>query len=444
MSILESPGQKVGAFFYLRFMTMEELHALFLEHPTVCTDTRKITENCLFFALKGPNFNGNAFAQEALDKGAAYAIIDEEAFKTSDKFVLCKDVLETLQQLATYHRNYSKARIVSLTGSNGKTTTKELINAVISKKYKTIATQGNLNNHIGVPLTLLSIKEDTEMAIVEMGANHIGEIEFLCTIAQPDFGYITNFGKAHLEGFGSIEGVIQGKSELYNYLKVNDKYIFLNADDDIQKEKLSTYTKKMGFSTNDDHQFYNIQFLGVTPFISLKFEGIQINTQLVGKYNFPNCCAAILMGKYFNVPLEDIKSAIERYQPQNNRSQILSKNGFDIVLDAYNANPTSMKAALENFSLMHADHKTLILGDMFELGNTASEEHQAIADFAEQLQFDAVYLVGENFFAINTALNKFKSFDKLKEHLKKNPLEKGALLIKGSRGMALERALDLL
>ncbi len=443
MSILKSPGQNVRAFFYLRFMTMEELHALFLEHPKICTDTRKITENCLFFALKGPNFNGNAFAQEALEKGAAYAIIDEKEFKTSDRFVVCKDVLGTLQQLATYHRNYSKAKIVSLTGSNGKTTTKELINAVISKKYQTIATQGNLNNHIGVPLTLLSIKEDTEIAIVEMGANHQKEIEFLCSIAQPDFGYITNFGKAHLEGFGGVDGVIKGKSEMYDYLMANDKYVFFNADDDIQKEKLSHYTKKMGFSTND-HHYYNIKFLGVDPFVSLEAEGTEIQTQLVGKYNFSNCCAAILMGKYFNVPIADIKSAIEAYQPQNNRSQLLTKNGFDILLDAYNANPTSMKAALENFSLMDAQRKTLILGDMFELGDTAAEEHQAIADVAKELGFDDAYLVGENFYGSDTRLNKFKSFDDLKQHLSKNPLEKGALLIKGSRGMALERVLDLL
>ncbi|HKL89644.1 MAG TPA: UDP-N-acetylmuramoyl-tripeptide--D-alanyl-D-alanine ligase [Allomuricauda sp.] len=422
---------------------MEELHALFLEHPTICTDTRKITENCLFFALKGPNFNGNAFAQEALDKGAAFAIIDEEDFKTSDKFVLCDNVLATLQQLAIYHRNRSKAKIISLTGSNGKTTTKELINAVISKSYNTIATRGNLNNHIGVPLTLLDIKEDTEIAIVEMGANHKKEIEFLCSIAQPDFGYITNFGKAHLEGFGGVEGVIKGKSELYDYLMANNKYIFLNADDDIQKQKLGNYTKKMGFSTSD-HHYYNIKFLGVDPFVLVEMEGIQISTQLVGKYNFSNCCAAILMGKYFNVPLEDIKSAIEAYQPQNNRSQMLSKNGFDIVLDAYNANPTSMQAALENFVLMDAKRKTLIIGDMFELGDTAAEEHQIIADYADKLQFDEVYLVGENFFRTKTSATQFKSFDDLKEHLIENPLEKGALLIKGSRGMALERILEIL
>ncbi|SDQ47011.1 UDP-N-acetylmuramoyl-tripeptide--D-alanyl-D-alanine ligase [Flagellimonas zhangzhouensis] len=423
-------------------MKMEALHALFLEHPTICTDTRKVTDNCLFFALKGPNFNGNAFAQEALDKGATYAIIDETDYNTSDKFILCEDVLETLQQLATYHRKQCKAKIISLTGSNGKTTTKELINAVISKKYKTIATKGNLNNHIGVPLTLLSIQEDTEMAIVEMGANHIGEIEMLCNIAQPDFGYITNFGKAHLEGFGSVEGVIQGKSELYNFIRSNGGHIFFNADDPIQKEKLNSCTKKIGFSTTD-HQFYNIEFLKANPFVTLKVEETTITTQLIGKYNFPNCCAAIIMGKYFNVPLEEIKSAIESYQPQNNRSQILEKNGFKIILDAYNANPTSMKAALENFSLMDAEHKTLIIGDMFELGTTATEEHQAIADLAKELNFQDVYLVGKNFFGTQTDLLQFETFDALKAHLEDQPLKKGTLLIKGSRGMALERVLDL-
>jgi UDP-N-acetylmuramoyl-tripeptide--D-alanyl-D-alanine ligase len=424
-------------------MTLEQLHALFLEHPKVSTDTRKIAENSIFFALKGDNFNGNAFASEALDKGAAYAVIDESEFHIDERTILVDHVLETLQQLATYHRKHCKAKVISLTGSNGKTTTKELIYAVISKKYRTIATQGNLNNHIGVPLTLLSIQEDTEMAIVEMGANHQGEIAMLSNIAQPDFGYITNFGKAHLEGFGGVEGVIKGKSELYQFLMANNRYIFMNADDPIQQEKLNGYAKKMGFST-EDHLFYNIQLVQANPFVTLKVEDVDIETQLIGKYNFSNCCAAILMGKYFNVPLTDVKSALESYQPQNNRSQILTKNGFKIVLDAYNANPTSMRVALENFSGMQETHKTVIIGDMFELGETAAEEHQVIADLVQELGFESAYLVGENFFGTQTPLPKYRTFEDLKAHLSSHPLSKGTLLIKGSRGMALERVLDLL
>ena len=424
-------------------MTLEQLHALFLEHPNVSTDTRKIAENSIFFALKGDNFNGNAFVAEALDKGAAYAVIDESEFHIDERTILVDHVLETLQQLATYHRKHCKAKVISLTGSNGKTTTKELIYAVISKKYRTIATQGNLNNHIGVPLTLLSMQEDTEMAIVEMGANHQGEIAMLSNIAQPDFGYITNFGKAHLEGFGGVEGVIKGKSELYQFLMANNRYIFMNADDPIQREKLNGYAKKMGFST-EDHQFYNIQLVQANPFVTLKVEDVDIETQLIGKYNFSNCCAAILMGKYFNVPLTDVKSALESYQPQNNRSQILTKNGFKIVLDAYNANPTSMRAALENFSGMQETHKTVIIGDMFELGETAAEEHQVIADLVQELGFESAYLVGENFFGTQTPLSKYRTFEDLKAHLSSHPLSKGTLLIKGSRGMALERVLDLL
>ncbi len=424
-------------------MTLEQLHALFLAHPTICTDTRKITDNCLFFALKGPNFNGNKFAKEALTKGAAYVIIDEEDHRISEQCILVDDVLQTLQKLSTFHRNYGNAKVISITGSNGKTTTKELINMVLSKKYRTIATKGNLNNHIGVPLTLLSITNTTEIAIVEMGANHQKEIAFLSSIAQPDFGYITNFGKAHLEGFGGVEGVIKGKSELYDYLIANKKHVFLNADDPIQFQKLGSYTKKIGFSQSD-HKFYNIQFIDANPFVALEVESIPIETQLIGKYNFTNCSAAILMGKYFNVPMEAIKVAIESYQPKNNRSQIINKKGFEIILDAYNANPTSMKAALENFAIMEAKNKTLILGDMFELGRDALKEHQSIADMIKNLSFNDVFFVGENFFATKTSYEKFKSFHDLKEHLNQNRLKKGALLIKGSRGMALERVLDIL
>lgn len=427
-------------------MDIAQLHQLFLAHPTVSTDTRRITENCIFFSLKGDNFNGNAYASEALKKGAAYSIIDEAEFNTSDNHILVEDVLSSLQQLATYHRHYSKAKVISLTGSNGKTTTKELINQVLSKKYRTIATKGNLNNHIGVPLTLLSIKEDTEIAIIEMGANHQKEIEFLSQIAQPDFGYITNFGKAHLEGFGGVEGVIKGKSELYNYLTSNNRSVFLNADDPIQLEKLGDYIKKFGFSTGNS-QYYEITLEGANPFVKLQVEGAIINSQLIGSYNFTNCAAAVLMGKYFNIPVSDIKTAIESYVPENNRSQLLEKNGHQIILDAYNANPTSMKAALENFSSMDGDrgNKIAFLGDMFELGETAAEEHRIIADLAAKLNFDFVFLVGKNFAGIASTDLTFSSFEGVANYLKENPIpKKSTLLIKGSRGMALERLLDIL
>ena len=424
-------------------MTIEQLHQLFLEFPQVCTDTRKISPNCIFFALKGDNFNGNKYAAQALEKGASYAIVDEDEFAGSDNTILVKNVLTTLQNLSQFHRNYCKAKVIGLTGSNGKTTTKELITAVLSKKYKTIATKGNLNNHIGVPLTLLSITPDTEMAIVEMGANHLNEIEFLCKLAEPDFGYITNFGKAHLEGFGSEEGVIKGKSELYDFLTSHNKSVFFNADDPIQKEKLSTVIKKFGYSQNDN-EFFNIKLNGADPFVKIAVGDIHITTQLVGSYNFTNCCAAILIGKYFNVEMDEIKKGIENYIPQNNRSQIIDKNGHHIILDAYNANPTSMKAALENFQQLKADYKVAFLGDMFELGKTAEKEHQEICNIATNMNFDQVFLIGENFFKTKSDCSKFKSFDHLKETLNNKTLKNATILIKGSRGMALERILDLL
>lgn len=425
-------------------MEIAQLHQLFLKHPTVCTDTRKISEDCIFFALKGENFNGNTYASEALKKGAALAVVDEEEHATSDRHLLVDDVLETLQNLSTYHRNRSQAKVIALTGSNGKTTTKELINAVLSKKYRTIATKGNLNNHIGVPLTLLSIQADTEMAVVEMGANHLKEIEFLCNLAQPDFGYVTNFGKAHLEGFGSEEGIIKGKSELYDYLTSHNRSVFINADDKIQIEKLKNHIKKYGFSTKN-HGYYPIKLVDTDPFVKLKAEETLIASQLIGSYNFTNCAAAVLIGKYFNVALDDIKSAIENYIPSNNRSQILEKNGHRIILDAYNANPTSMKAALTNFNQMKGANKIAFLGDMFELGHTAKVEHQNIAELASTLGIKSTYLIGENFNGTKTSLKKFQSFDVLKKYLEENPLkEENLILIKGSRGMALERILDLL
>ncbi|WP_298488895.1 UDP-N-acetylmuramoyl-tripeptide--D-alanyl-D-alanine ligase [uncultured Maribacter sp.] len=425
-------------------MTIQELHQHFLDHKLVSTDTRKISKNSIFFALKGDNFNGNAYAKEALSKGAFLAIVDEKEYVNNKDIILVNNALTTLQQLANYHRNYCSAKIISITGSNGKTTTKELINAVLSTQYKTIATKGNLNNHIGVPLTLLSIKEDTEIAVVEMGANHKKEIAFLCSIAEPDYGYITNFGKAHLEGFGSLEGVIEGKSELYDYLTTNKKKVFLNADDPIQKEKLDTYIQKFGFS-QEQKEYYNIILLSASPFVSIHVEKTIINTKLIGKYNFTNSCAAIVIGKYFSIALPAIQKAIESYTPENNRSQIIEKKEYKIILDAYNANPTSMTAALENFSTLKDNTKVLFLGDMFELGKTSQEEHQNIADLAQKLNFNSVYLIGENFNRTKTNLQKFNSFESLKLYLKENNLpENSTILIKGSRGMALERILDII
>ena len=430
-------------FFYLRNMDLNQLHQHFLESGKISTDTRKIEEGSLFFALKGPNFNANEFAQEALDKGAALSIVDQKEYQTSNKTILVDNVLETLQKLATYHRNQCTAKVISLTGSNGKTTTKELIHAVLSKKYKTIATQGNLNNHIGVPLTLLSITPETEIAIVEMGANHQGEIAFLSSLAQPDFGYITNFGKAHLEGFDGVEGVIKGKSELYDYLQANDKHVFLNADDPIQLKKLGPYIKKFGFSQNNS-QYYPIQMVEAAPFLKVKFEAILVDTNLVGEYNFTNCASAILMGKYFNVPPHAIKTALECYTPENKRSQLLEKKVTQIVLDAYNANPTSMEAALKNFSRFETGNKIVFLGDMFELGASATSEHQYIADLLKELGFKDVFLVGENFAKTKGPFKTFQSFADFEKNVNLKILAKSHLLIKGSRGMAMERILDLI
>jgi len=425
-------------------MKVEALHEIFLQNPSICTDTRKLVENDIFFALKGENFNGNSYAQKAIENGAIYAVIDEAKFFIDHRTILMENALQTLQNLANFHRHHCKAKIVALTGSNGKTTTKELINAVLSQSYKTIATKGNLNNHIGVPLTLLSIKEDTEIAIVEMGANHQKEIEFLSNLAEPDFGYITNFGKAHLEGFGGVEGVIRGKSELYTHLIAKNKGIFMNADDPIQKEKLALYINKYGYSSTDT-TFSIIKMSGANPFVEIEVEKTHIRTRLIGSYNFPNCCAAILIGKYFNVDIGMIKLGLESYIPDNNRSQVIEKKGRKIILDAYNANPTSMKAALENFSQMQSDHKFLFLGDMFELGEDAKEEHQNIAELAQELGFKNTILIGENFYETKNDFKKFKTFDDLKEYLDFEKITpKSTLLIKGSRGMALERILEII
>ncbi|WP_189360307.1 UDP-N-acetylmuramoyl-tripeptide--D-alanyl-D-alanine ligase [Algibacter mikhailovii] len=425
-------------------MTIAQLHSFFLSSNAACTDTRKINRDDMFFALKGDNFNGNTYAEQAIEMGAKYAIIDEPEYHTTAKTILVKNVLETLQELATYHRLYLNKPIIALTGSNGKTTTKELINVVLSKKYNTSATIGNLNNHIGVPLTLLAMRKETEIGIVEMGANHLKEIAFLCDIAKPDYGYITNFGKAHLEGFGGVEGVIKGKSEMYAFLLQNKKTIFINSDDAIQIEK----TKKgniYSFGNLETNPNVPITNLKTQPNVTCTYNNLKISSQLIGDYNFHNIAAAICIGNFFKVDDESIKAAIENYVSTNNRSQIITKGSNQIVLDAYNANPTSMRAALLNFQNLKGN-KIAILGDMFELGVDAKQEHQDIVDLVLSLNIDQVFLIGEHFYESKIDANKaiqFKTFDNFETSSELKAIQNSSLLIKGSRGMALERVLDM-
>ena len=417
-------------------MKIEEIYTLYKTHYLVDTDTRKIRQNSIFFALKGDTFNGNEYAEKAIQLGASYAIVDEEKYKTNATIILVDNVLETLQKLATFHRKQLQIPIIGLTGSNGKTTSKELINAVLQTKYKTTATIGNLNNHIGVPLTLLSMTPKTEIGIVEMGANHQKEIAFLCSICEPDFGYITNFGKAHLEGFGGIEGVIKGKSELYTYIKNNNKIAFVNPNDAIQVQKTS--------SINCIYFSEDIKFQELNPYVKITVKNKAIQTHLIGTYNYSNVVVAITIGNYFKIDTQKIKKAIENYIPTNNRSQIIQKSLNTIVLDAYNANPSSMKVALESFAATTHKNKTVILGDMFELGLDSRKEHEEIAEMASNLNFYNTFFVGENFYSINTSKKKFKTYTELANYIKENPLRDQYILIKASRGMSLERIVDLI
>jgi UDP-N-acetylmuramoyl-tripeptide--D-alanyl-D-alanine ligase len=425
-------------------MNIQEIHNLFLQCKSLSIDTRKIEKDSMFFAIKGENFDANTFAKQALELGALFVVVDNESYFIDERTILVRNSLETLQELAKFHRAYLKLPIIALTGSNGKTTTKELINVVLSKKYRTKATVGNLNNHIGVPLTLLSFNSETEIGIVEMGANHKKEIEFLCEIAQPDYGYITNFGKAHLEGFGGVEGVIEGKSEMYQYLAKNNKMAFVNLEDPIQVEK-SALIKSFNFGLNNDKADVKISNITANPFVVVDYEKFKVESHLIGLYNSNNINAAVSIGRYFKVADEAVKEAIENYIPENNRSQLLKKGSNQIILDAYNANPSSMAVAITNFLQLDSQNKVMVLGDMFELGKESPQEHKIIVDSLLNQNKSICYLIGKAFYENRVTgqnIHFFESFEEFSNHLKTIHFENNSILIKGSRGMALERTLE--
>ena len=427
-------------------MDINHIHSLFLKCNSISTDTRKIEANSFFVAIKGDRFDANTFAKEALEKGALYVIIDNPKYFIDERTLVVEDSLTALQELAKFHRTYLNLPIIAITGSNGKTTTKELIQVVLSKKYHTKATIGNLNNHIGVPLTLLSFTKQTEIGIVEMGANHQKEIEFLCSIAQPDFGYITNFGKAHLEGFGGLEGVIKGKSEMYEYLISNEKLIFVNFDDAIQVEKTKN-AKTHTFGLNKSDAAINISEIKANPFVSITYQNEVIASNLIGLYNATNIMAALSIGTYFGVPLPKIKEAIEGYVPENNRSQLIKKNSNEIILDAYNANPSSMAVAIANFLQLEKPLKVAILGDMFELGEESREEHKGIRNLLSNESQVTTFFIGNDFYQNKIEkenLHFYETFDSFLVDFKKLQFENHTILIKGSRGMAMERILEFL
>ncbi len=431
-------------------MTIEQLYELYTQYPSVQTDTRKLKPGDIFFALKGPSFNGNVFAQQALEFGAAYAVIDEKEFATGNKTILVKDVLTTLQQLARYHRlqftslpDGRQIPFIAITGSNGKTTTKELVYTVLSTTYKTYTTQGNLNNHIGIPLTILSIRRDAEIAIIEMGANHQKEIEGYCEYTLPTHGVITNCGKAHLEGFGGTEGVRRGKGELYDYLRNKKGTAFVMWDYDYLQSMSKGIKEIITYGTKEAD--YIGRILQCEPFIQVAIEKgasiKKIRTQLVGEYNLSNVLVAVTIGKYFNIDDNKITEAIEAYAPTNSRSQLVSIGSNQIVLDAYNANPSSMKAAIENFSKMHKADKVLLLGAMAELGTDSLVEHKAIIDLLTKYTWKEVVLVGGDFQKIAHPFTGLNNVAEAAEWFRKKQFQDTAILIKGSRSMQMEKVL---
>jgi UDP-N-acetylmuramoyl-tripeptide--D-alanyl-D-alanine ligase len=423
--------------------SVEDLYNLYVQFPGISIDSRHIVPDSLFFAMKGGNFDGNLFSADALEKGAAYAVIDNPEFQRDQRYVLVDNTLTALQELARVHRRKIKARIIGITGSNGKTTTKELIGRVLSTSYNTRMTKGNLNNHIGVPLTILEINAADDFGVVEMGANHPGEIADLCAISMPDFGIITNIGKAHLEGFGSFEGVIKAKSELYHFIRQIKGTVFLNMDNQLLVD-IATGIECFTYGTSDKADCSG-EIISGNPFLSVNWSGKHqsgtIQTNLFGEYNLENILAAISIGLYFNVSAEKINDAISSYNPDNNRSQWIDTGKNLLVMDAYNANPSSMKAALVNFGNLDSPSKLVILGDMMELGPESLHEHQDIIDLANSLSFNQLILIGENFFnATKTSgIVTFRTIQEARSWFLLNPVVNSSILIKGSRKMQLEQ-----
>lgn len=417
-------------------MEIDQLYNIYKQHPEICIDSRKINEGCLFFALKGETFDGNQFASVALLSGAAYAIIDDPEKNKSDKCILVTSVLECLQELASYHRKHLNIPVLAITGSNGKTTTKELCRDVLQKKFNTKATFGNLNNHIGVPLTILGTTSAVEFLIVEMGANHQGEIDFLCKIANPTYVFITNIGKAHLEGFGGVEGIKIGKTEMYRYAAKNNGKIFLNFDDEILTTMAPPESTIIGYSSSD-----LVKIIEVQPFLTFSYSEIIVHTKLYGSYNQPNIAFSIAAGNYFGVETKDIVMALEAYEPENNRSQITQVGTNTIIKDAYNANPSSMKLSIESFYKMHGSNKVLVLGDMLELGEFAEFEHRQIIDMTKTLGFQNSIFVGENFMKVKDMFHGkyFNHIDEAREYFKNNNFTQALILLKGSRGISVEK-----
>lgn len=427
-------------------ISIEDLYALYKMCGAVCTDTRHIIPGSIFFALKGPHFNANTLAGEALQKGAAYAVVDDAAFAQGEKYVLTEDSLKTLQQLARHHRHQLKIPFIGLTGSNGKTTSKELLQAVLQTTFKTFATPGNLNNHIGVPLSVLSISSSTEIAVIEMGANRVGDIEELLTLCNPTHGFITNIGKAHIGTFGGFENIIREKLQLYRYLAKEGGQVFINSQDPLLKSKADWFASPLFYPAKGD--YFSAELITADPFITYHSEnGETVHTQLLGVYNFENIASALCIGKFFGVDAKLANQAIARYKPQNMRSQILTKGTNQIILDAYNANPASMAAAIENLALMRASNKVLILGDMYELENESEKEHRAIGKLISEKGFQHVYLVGKLFQPAQKEIpvaRHFPTKERLTEELKKNPISGSLILVKASRGIGLESVVEVL